>query len=53
MKPLALVVDDNKITIKLLEPLPYTSGLQRQRSIRRCRVFGKVQEETPDATVLT
>lgn len=52
MKPLALVVDDNKITTKLLNRYLTPAGYNVKEAYDGVECLEKVQEEIPDAIVL-
>lgn len=52
MKPLALVVDDNKITTKLLNRYLTPAGYNVKEAYDGVECLEKVQEEMPDAIVL-
>jgi two-component system, cell cycle response regulator len=52
MKPLALVVDDNKITTKLLNRYLTPAGYNVKEAYDGIECLEKVQEEMPDAIVL-
>jgi two-component system cell cycle response regulator len=52
MKPLALVVDDNKITTKLLNRYLTPAGYTVKEAYDGIECLEKVQEELPDAIVL-
>ncbi len=52
MKPLALVVDDNKITTKLLNRYLTPAGYIVKEAYDGIECLEKVQEEIPDAIVL-
>lgn len=52
MKPLALVVDDNKITTKLLNRYLTPAGYNVKEAYDGIECLEKVQEEIPDAIVL-
>jgi two-component system cell cycle response regulator len=52
MKPLALVVDDNKITTKLLNRYLTPAGYNVKEAYDGIECLEKVQEELPDAIVL-
>jgi two-component system cell cycle response regulator len=52
MKPLALVVDDNKITTKLLNRYLSPAGYNVKEAYDGIECLEKVQEELPDAIVL-
>jgi two-component system, cell cycle response regulator len=52
MKPLALVVDDNKITTKLLNRYLTPAGYIVKEAYDGIECLEKVQEELPDAIVL-
>lgn len=52
MKPLVLVVDDNKITTKLLNRYLSTAGYDVREAYDGVECLEKVAEEPPDAVVL-
>jgi two-component system response regulator VicR len=52
-KPFILVVDDNKITTKLLKRYLESSGYEAQEAYDGIDCLEKVDQRQPDAIVLT